>query len=402
MKRKLFEKLLKHLPRKEFCILTGARQTGKSTLLKELQQHCDREGQPTVFINLEQQSVLQELEKDPLNIISYLPASESKAVIFMDEIQYLSNPSNFLKLLHDEQSHKLKIVASGSSAFYIDHKFTDSLAGRKRIFHLRTCDFEEYLGLQGKADLWQEVASILNNKNYKSLKLNELKKEWYDYLIYGGYPAVVTESSKAERREMLIEIRDSFVKRDVAESGVQNELVFYQLFKILAEQTGQLLNVNELSNTLKVRRETIQNYLEVLQKCFHLTLVRPFSTNMRKELTKMPKPYLMDTGMRNCLLNNFQSFSQRVDRGSLWELGLFRMLVDKYNEDGIHFWRTSSGKEVDFVIPDENPPVAVECKFDLKSVRMKKYESFQVAYPNFRFSVAHLEPFSEELFRAVL
>lgn len=398
-KRKLYSKLLEHLIRKEFTIITGARQTGKSTLLQELMKTCKDQAQPTIFINLENKAVLAELDANPFNLLPYLPSQEKRNIVFLDEIQYLSDPSNFLKLLHDEYSDRIKIVATGSSAFYIDRKFNDSLAGRKRIFQLWTCDFEESLLLQGKEELWEELLRIKNQPGFKSLKLDLLRFEWENYMLYGGYPAVIVEPSASEKIEMLKEIRDSFVKRDIMESGVQNETVFYQMFRLLAGQAGQLVNVNELSNTLKIRNETVQNYLEVMEKCFHLALLKPFSANLRKELVKMPKGYLMDSGLRNCLLNNFQPINQRLDKGELWEQTFFRLLVDKHGVDEIRFWRTTDGKEIDFILPILHPPLAIETKFDGEQLKLKKYNAFLEAYPAFQFSVAALYPWSERFFR---
>jgi len=402
MKRKLYEKLLQHLPKKEFTILTGARQTGKTTLLSGLRAYCQDQDIPQIFINLENKTFLAELDSNPLNLLGYLPTQDKKTIVFIDEIQYLSDPSNFLKLIYDDYSHLIKIVASGSSAFYIDKKFRDSLAGRKRIFHLMTCDFEDFLLLRGKEDLWQEVLRIKEQPQAKSLKIDLLRLEWESFMLYGGYPAVVTEPMVNEKIEVLKEIRDSFIKRDIIESGVQNEVVFYQLFQILASQTGQLVNVNELSNTLKVRNETIQNYLEVMEKCFHLSLVKPYFANIRKELVKMPKGYLMDTGLRNSLINNFTPINQRLDKGELWEQTVFRMLADRFGLDSIRFWRTSDGNEIDFILPHENPPKAIEAKFDERMAKIKKYQLFMDTYPQFNFQFATMQPWSEDFFRRMV
>lgn len=402
MKRKLYEKLLQHLPKKEFTILTGARQTGKTTLLSGLRAYCQDQDIPQIIINLENKTFLAELDSNPLNLLGYLPTQDKKTIVFIDEIQYLSDPSNFLKLIYDDYSHLIKIVASGSSAFYIDKRFRDSLAGRKRIFHLMTCDFEDFLLLQGKEDLWQEVLRIKEQPQAKSLKIDLLRLEWESFMLYGGYPAVVTEPMVNEKIEVLKEIRDSFIKRDIIESGVQNEVVFYQLFQILASQTGQLVNVNELSNTLKVRNETVQNYLEVMEKCFHLSLIQPYFANIRKELVKMPKGYLMDTGLRNSMINNFTAINQRLDKGELWEQTVFRMLADRFGLDSIRFWRTSDGNEIDFILPHENPPKAIEAKFDERMAKIKKYQLFQNTYPKFNFQFATLHHWSEDFFRRIM
>ena len=135
IRRKLFEDLEAHLLKKEYSIITGARQTGKSTLLKQLEAYCKQMEIPVVFLNLENKTMLAELNESPLNILKFMPEPNKKTVVLVDEIQYLDDPSNFLKLLYDEHSEKIKVVATGSSAFYIDHQFRDSLAGRKKLFH---------------------------------------------------------------------------------------------------------------------------------------------------------------------------------------------------------------------------------------------------------------------------
>jgi predicted AAA+ superfamily ATPase len=399
MRRKLFEDLYNHLKKDEATILIGARQTGKTTLLRDLESESIKEQIPTVFINLENKDLLAELNLSPLNLLSFAPNPGEKTTFFLDEIQYLNDPSNFIKLLFDEHRSKVKLVASGSSAFYLDQKFKDSLVGRKRIFRLNTCDFEEFLLLQEKHDLWEEVLKIKKNPGFKSIKITFLKSELEKFLIFGGYPAVAREANDAEKRLVLKDIRDSFIKRDILESGVKNEPVFFSLFKILAEQTGQLININELSNTLRVRSETIQNYLRIMQTCFHIETVRPFYQNLRKELMKMPKMYFLDTGLRNSLLNNFQPISQRLDRGELWENAIFRALADKYEPEEIRFWRTADGKEVDFVLPEIDVPIALEAKFDGQLIKPAKYKVFQEAYPEIGFQFASFSPWSEEVIR---
>ena len=399
MRRALFSQLANHLTKKEFTILTGARQTGKSTLLRQLEAQCEELSLPTIFLNLENKDILSVLNEQPLNLLNYLPDVKGRVVAFIDEIQYLDAPSNFLKLLYDEHVEQVKIVATGSSAFYIDDHFRDSLAGRKRVFQLLTCSFKEYLQLRNKSELLQEYERILSNKEAKSTQLDYLRLEWQSYMLYGGYPAVITEPDNGEKVEKLKEIRDSFVKRDILESGVQNETAFYHLFRILAEQSGCLMNVHELANTLRIKNDTVNNYLYILQKCFHLALVKPFFRNLRKELTKMPKGFLLDTGLRNCLLNNFQQPGDRLDKGELWETSYFRTLADKYGWDNIYYWRTADGNEVDFVLPEIENAFAIETKYDEALIKSGKYKKFTEAYPEIPLRFAWLHPFDEEFFR---
>lgn len=400
--RKLLGYLKTHIPKKEFTIIIGARQTGKSTLLRQLELFCKQEGIPAVFLNLEQKSILAELNENPLNLLKFLPVTEQRVITFVDEVQYLDDPSNFLKLLFDEQIERLKIIATGSSAFYIDSSFKDSLAGRKRLFQLSTCTFDEYLVLGGKADLYDEFNRIKKKSETRSTLLSHLRMEWESYMIYGGYPAVVTEPDTQEKIEKLKEIRDSFVKRDILESGVQNETAFYNLFRILAEQTGNLVNINELSSKLRIKNETTASYLGIMQKCFHIALIKPFFRNLRKELIKMPKVYLLDTGLRNCLLNNFQPISQRHDKGALWETMVFRMLSDRYGQDEVRYWRTTAGNEIDFVLPHILSPSAIEAKYDLHQVRTSKYKRFKETYPEIPLNFAWMIPFNEDFFKRLL
>ncbi|WP_026903481.1 ATP-binding protein [Pedobacter glucosidilyticus] len=401
MRRIMLEKLKQHLPKKEFTILTGARQTGKSTLLKELEKYCKEEGMAVTFLNFEFKTILADLDENPLNLLNYLPQSEGKNVVLIDEVQYLKDPTNFLKLIYDEYAADIKIVATGSSAFYMDSRFEDSLAGRKKIFTLLTCSFDEYLTLLGKDDLLAEKSRIIQNTNAKSLKITQLKTEWDNYMIYGGYPAVITETDVNEKVARLRELRDSFVKRDILEAGVQNEAVFYQLFRLIAAQVGSLINVNELSTTLKVRSETVTHYLQVMQKYFHISLVKPFYRNLRKELVKMPKAYLLDTGLRNCLVNNFQSVQMRLDKGELWENMNFKLLAEQYNFDELKFWRTADGNEVDFVLPEADIPAAIEVKFDEAQIKPNKYQKFRDAYPEIDFRFSWYNAFNEGFFRRI-
>jgi uncharacterized protein len=401
IKRKLFQQIQAHLSKKEFSIITGARQTGKSTLLRQLEEDCRQKSVPVVFLNLENKMILNDLNESPLNLIKFLPDTDKRVVVFIDEVQYLSDATNFLKLLYDEHVDRIKIIATGSSAFYMDDQFRDSLAGRKKIFQLYTCSFDEYLELSGKSDLLPEMKNILSKNDYKSTSIDYLRLEWEGYLTYGGYPAVITEPDKDEKVDRLREIRDSFVKRDILEAGVQNETAFYNLFRILAGQAGKLVNVNELATTLRIKNETVMNYLTVMQKCFHIALVRPFFSNLRKELVKMPKVYLSDSGLRNSLLNNFQSLVMRNDMGEIWENLVFRILAEKYGVDDIHFWRTTSGNEVDFVLPYLSEPKAIELKLDRNRINPGKTKIFREAYPGMPVTFLWMNPFDEDFFRRI-
>ncbi len=385
IRRKKHTIILKHIPKREFTILIGARQIGKSTLLKQLYTDLGEKGEIVYFLNLDRKDILDDLNQNPENLFKTCPLQRDKRIIvFIDEIQYLDNATSFLKLLFDEYADRLKIVATGSSAFYIDRQFNDSLVGRKKIFQMGTLDFEEFLLFKGREDLVKELEKIRTKKTIKSIQENLLWGYMDEFVNYGGYPAVVLENNTDEKIELLKEIRDSYIKRDVLESGISDEGKFYRMLMLLASQSGNLLNVNEISNTLRITNATVENYLYVLQKCFHITLVKPFYNNIRKELTKMPKVYLNDLGLRHVLINYFSRLEQRADKGIVLENLAFRLLSERYDQDQIKYWRTADGNEVDFVVETSYlKGFAVEVKFNEQEVKPNKYNKFTQNYPDF-------------------
>lgn len=385
--RTLFEPLRQHLSAKEHTILIGARQVGKTTLLHQLEAVLKQQGSRAFFLSLEDPQLLLALNQHPENLFRYVPrpAEGARMTVLLDEIQYLSNPSNFLKYHYDLHSPLLKIVATGSSAFYIDRAFQDSLAGRKRIFELYSLDFEEYLRFRGEQELCEAYLQIQESPEYLSMYQFQLKQYFEEYLIWGGYPAVVLANSPSEKLTILKELTDSFLKKDVLELGIQDEQKFWQLLQLLAGQSGALLNRHELATTLRTHDAAIEGYIEALQKAFHVALVRPFFSNLRKEITKMPKLYFHDVGLRNSLLQYFAPLAQRQDKGELLENYAFTRLRDKHGLDQIRYWRTADGNEVDFVVKDPltGKGFACEVKWNDTAFKAGKYTKFTTAYPDY-------------------
>lgn len=376
-------KAQKYLETDEVLLFAGARQAGKTTILKQIESRLREQNQKTYFLNLEDPEYLDLLNVSPKNLFKIFSFDlNKKNFVFLDEIQYLKNPSNFLKYFYDEYGGRIKIFASGSSAFYIDQKFKDSLAGRKKIFNVLTLSFREFLKFKKEDDLSQ--------KDFRAVSLSEKEKialYYREFMIFGGYPRVVL-SPLEEKTEILRDLAYSYIKKDVLEAGVKQEEVFYKLFKILASQAGNLVNTSELANTLDVSKSSIDSYLHIMQKSFHIKLVRPFFKNIRKELTKMPKVYFCDLGLRNFFVDNFKTFAARNDKGIILENAVFRQLLEKYDDSEIKFWRTANQNEVDFILKDSE---AIEVKINPEQFKAKHYKVFLENYRNIKLLVASID-----------
>jgi len=383
--RKILGEIKNHLGDDQAIILTGARQTGKTTILEQLNNYLTGISEIVYFFTLEDPAILHALNEHPEKIFQFVRTGNKRIFLLLDEIQYLNNPSNFLKFMYDKYREKIKIIATGSSAFYIDRKFSDSLAGRKRIFELYPLDFEEFLIFRKRDNLIPEWNEIRGRADYLSPDRIIIKSLFDEYLTFGGYPAVVIEDDHERKKSILKELFSSYMRRDVVESGIQNQDKFFKLMILLAHQCGSLLNTNELSGTLKLSVTAVENYLYILRKCFHIDLVRPFYSNIRKELIKMPKVYFNDTGFRNIIINQFIQVSQRTDKGILLENYVYIRLRQLFGSDKVKFWRTADGDEVDFIIPEGNERgSAIEVKFDESEFRYSKYKKFIGLYPGFR------------------
>ena len=338
----------KYLENNDILLFIGARQAGKTTILKQIKSSLEKTNKTIHFLNLEDPDYLDLLNKSPKNLFKIFTIDlNKKTFLIIDEIQYLDNPTNFLKYFWDEYKEKIKIIASGSSAFYMDKKFKDSLVGRKKIFNVRTLSFKEFLRFKNENELSQ--------KDFNKISLSEKEKiiiYYHEYLIYGGYPHVVL-SPVNEKEEILRDIAYSYIKKDIHEANIKQDEIFYKLFKTLASQIGGLINASEIANTLDVSKTSIDNYLYIMQKSFHINLIKPFFKNIRKELTKMPKIYFSDSGLRNFFVSNFKSLELREDKGGLLENAVFRQLIEKHPKNEIKFWRTTSQNEIDFIVEEK-------------------------------------------------
>jgi len=375
--RKIFNKIYENIDNDQILLLIWARQVWKTTLMKQIQQKVKKDYK-TYFLNLEDFEIKNYLNTHPNKLfeITWSKTNE-KQIIFIDEIQYLDNPTNFLKYIYDEYKENIKLVVSGSSSFYIDQKFRDSLIWRKKIFNIYTLDFEEFLDFKNELKL-KEIYK--NNETIPLLYKSQFERLFLEYITYWWYPEIVQIKNHEDKIERLASFTQDYIKKDIYDSNIADSQKFLAILKTLASQTWELLNMNEIANTFYLSLPTIEKYIYIMQKSFHIAIIRPFYKNVKKELTKMPKIYFYDLGFRNSLLKNFDNINLRSDKWNFLENIYFREFLFKYNLENINFWRTQNKNEVDFIIEEKK---AYEIKFNEKLIKPSKYELFRKNYPDF-------------------
>lgn len=398
--RKIIPQINRYINTSEILLLVGSRQVGKTSILYLLMDGLVQKGisKDTIYyFDLEDISTLDIFNSGVKNFLAYLAAKGAdltkKNYIFVDEIQYMTNPTNFLKLVADRHRN-LKLIVSGSSTLEIRQKFKDSLAGRKVVFEVYPLDFYEFLIFKDEERLAETILKSdirhigIKDPSQVAARFFEadLMRYFREYIIFGGYPKVALESEHDRKVTYLNEIYNSYVKKDIKDiMRVDNVSAFNNLLKTLALQVGNLINIAELSTSLKVARETIERYLFLLENTFIIKVTTPFSSNPRKEISKMPKVYFIDTGLRNMTLKNFSDIEDRADGGSLVENTAFSNILKNLDTlEEIHFWRTLSKNEVDFVILKGTDTTSIEVKYStFKTPRTPSgIRSFLLNYPS--------------------
>lgn len=372
IERDLKNKILPWMDRDEIIVIIGSRQVGKTTLVRLLLNDIP-EGQKAYF-DLEDMNILGIMNQGPHAFVNYLRLlgypPEKRVVVALDEIQYIDNPSNFLKIIHDHHPN-IKLIVSGSSTLEIRQKFKDSLAGRKVVFELDSLNFLEFLRFKGDsiARIKENIGTIqdiLENRFNPSSGLvkNELLPYLYEYLVFGGYPKVSQSDDMKLKVSILNEIYSSYVRKDIKDiANIEDILAFNNLLKLLSAQAGNMVNINEISGTLGINVATAKKYLFLLENTFIVSLLNPYFKNKRKEISKMPKVYLLDNGLRNTALSNFQLFGGRGDEGLLFENYVFSELKKRFQVNKeLFYWRTIAKAEVDFILNINNRIVPIEAK----------------------------------------
>lgn len=340
----MIERLLKKIVeekigKKKAIILLGARQTGKTTLVKKIQNNLP--GQ-TLFLNADNPVVREQLTKVSLEGIKQIFGEANTVII--DEAQRIQDIGITLKLIIDEIP-KVQIIVTGSSALELSNTINEPLTGRKFEYRLYPI-------------CWQE---LVEHTNYIEA-LSQIEQR----IIYGMYPDVIVQ--KGEEKETLINLTESYLYKDIiAFQQIRKPEFVHKLLQAIAFQIGSEVSYNELSNLLQIDRKTIISYIDLLEKAFIIFRLPSFSRNLRNELSSKIKIYFYDTGIRNSLIGDFRPFNLRQDKGALWENFLIseRIKSNHYLKRyvNIYFWKTHQKQEIDFIEETDGQLNAFEFKW---------------------------------------
>ncbi len=342
IERKLEYQIIQQLNDHKVIILLGSRQVGKTTLLEKITGNK----KDTLWWNGDE-SDLRELLRQPTSTqLQKLIGSHTTLVI--DEAQRIENIGLCLKLIHDNIK-TVKVIATGSSSFELANKINEPMTGRKWEFMLYPFSFEEMVNKQG---------------------LLEEKRLLEHRLLYGYYPDVVNNPGKEQA--ILKQLSDSYLYKDILTwERVQKPDRLEKLIQALAFQVGSQVSYHELGQMAGLDNQTVEHYIDLLEKAFVIFRLSTFSRNLRNELKKSRKIYFYDNGIRNAVINQFNPINLRNDKGALWENFIISERVKYCSYNNIYcnryFWRNHAQNEIDYIEERNGEIHAYEFKWVEKS-----------------------------------
>jgi len=347
IKRTIQNQIEDKLFKGKIIVIYGARQVGKTTLVKEIQKKYP----DSSYLNCDEIDIRTALtDKTSTEIKNFVG---NRKLIILDEAQRVKNIGLTLKLMVDNFPDT-QIIATGSSSFDLSNQINEPLTGRKYTFYLYPFSINE-------------LKSI-----YSDLELDRILEK---FLIFGTYPEIITKENDVI--ENLKNLTTSYLYKDILQfQNLKNPEVLERLLQALALQIGNEVSYNELSSIVGVDKNTVANYIQILEKSFVIFRLRPFSKNIRNELKKLRKIYFYDTGIRNALINNFNPLDLRNDFGFLWENFIIseRMKFNHYYNNNVnsYFWRTLEKQEIDYVEDQNGVLSGFEFKFNKDKFKKPK------------------------------
>ncbi len=347
-------------------VVHGPRRVGKTTLL---QHFAAQVSEDILFVTGEDITVREYLESQSIAKLTAFVGS--RKLLLVDEAQYVREIGRNLKLLVDHLPD-LRIVATGSSSFDLANTTGEPLTGRKYSLLLLPL---------AQLELNEVEAS---HETDAALELR---------LLYGSYPEVILLNSNTERERYLKELVASYLFKDILQlEDVRHADRLSRLLQLLAFQIGSQISVAELGTQLGMSKNTVDRYLDLLEKVFVIYARRGFSRNLRKEISKSRRYYFYDNGIRNALINNFNPLSLRDDVGALWENYAVteRLKANLYLDRQVesYFWRTYERQEIDLIEERAGQLAGFELKWS-PSRSTAPPTNWVRAYPEASFSVVH-------------
>lgn len=341
VQRQLKKEIKNRIFKGKTLLLIGQRQVGKTTLIKEILSEYDDH----ILFDGDDIATRQLFSEN--NTAQLRRAVGHNRIVFIDEAQRINNIGISAKIIHD-QFKDIQLILSGSSALELNSSIQESLTGRVYSYNLYPFSWNELSG---------------------HFSFIEMEQQLNDRLIYGMYPDVI--NNKGEEIDVLKNLAESYMYRDIlALSNIKKPEVLEKLVIALAYQIGSQVSYNELANMLQVNKETVSNYIDLLEKAFIIFRLKPFSRNLRNEIKSKNKIYFYDNGIRNAVIRSFNSIDLRPDKGALWENFLIseRIKMLSYNRvHGFHyFWRNKDQQEVDWLEERDGKLSAFEFKWNAK------------------------------------
>lgn len=374
IERILLDKIKSQCFKNKVIILLGARQVGKTTLLKKLVETLQVN---TKWLNADEADIFNELSAANTSTRLLQLIGIDTRLVIIDEAQQISDIGLKLKLLHDNKP-ELQIIATGSSAFDLLNRTNEPLTGRKRTFYLYPVSYQE----------------LVNSSN-----ILEARRTLENRLIFGSYPEVI--NNPGNEKEILIEIAQSYLYKDILQvEGIRKSSHLEKLLQALAFQVGSEVNYHELSKTIgNIDNSTVEKYLDLLEKTYVIYKLPALNRNMRSEIKKGKKYYFYDNGIRNVLISDYSPIEMRFDKGALWENFLLseRMKANHYQSKfpNTYFWRTHDQAEIDYI--EEQDGLLNAFEFKWKDTKARFPGSFLKAYPNHLTQLVHQGNFEKFL-----
>ena len=349
IRRLALQLVTEKLERYPVVAILGPRQAGKTTLAR----YIASEHPGCHYFDLEKPRDLSRLNEPELAL------EHLSGLVVIDEIQRKENAGLFLKGLYDSNL-PYKFIVTGSGSIELKEKIKESLAGRKRMFELNTVTFDEFLNyktLNHYSDKLQKYCKAESQQTTLFLQ---------EYLNYGGYPRIVTESNGKEKYSLINEIFSSYIEKDIISLlQVDRPDNFRLMIQLLAGQTGQLINHSQLAMRAKLSLPTLLKYIWYAEKTFIIRNIMPFSTNYGKEITKSPVIYFTDLGFRNFAAQEYGQLRSNTSLGFTFQNFVANCLwqIVCANNWQLHYWRTTDKAEIDFVIDKGSSVIPVEVKY---------------------------------------